>query len=107
MTVAASATDAAAIAHIAGRYSYAPVRGRDEAHYLIRARAQFQLAIERDGDAWIIHDRVTGIFGAGESPSEAIRDFQRATTEHLDVLERQDSLSDDLQAQLRYLRDRV
>ena len=63
--------------------------------------------MEREGQVWIVHDRVTGIHGAGETPSEALGDFQRAAIEHLDVLERQDALSEDLQAQLLYLRERV
>jgi hypothetical protein len=54
-----------------------------------------------------VADQETGIYGAGASPSEALDDFLRAVKEHLDVLERQELLSDDLTAQLRYLRERV
>lgn len=56
---------------------------------------------------WTIRDGFTGIFGSGATPEAAYEDFQRALREHLDVLSRQDVLSDDLSAQLAYLRHRL
>ncbi len=106
MTVTASATEADAAAYIEG-VTYAPLNGGSAGQYVVQGRRQFHVEVERDGGAWIVHDRVSGIHGAGETPSEALGDFQRAAREHLDVLERQDALSEDLEAQLRYLRERV
>lgn len=55
---------------------------------------------------WTVRDIATGIFGSGSSEAEALRDFYSALFEHRDVLERQSELSDDLAAQLAYLRFR-
>jgi hypothetical protein len=49
----------------------------------------------------------TGIFGHGDDALGAIRDFQAAIVEHLDVLERRPALSNELAWQLDYLRARV
>ena len=107
MTVTASATDEGAVAYTEG-VAYALLQGGSpEEHYVFRGRPQFRVEVEREGEVWIVHDRVTGIHGAGETPSDALGDFQRAVTEHLDVLERQDAISEDLQVQLLYLRERV
>jgi predicted RNase H-like HicB family nuclease len=107
MTVTASATDEVATTYIAG-VTYAPLsKDSLEEHYVFQGSPQFRVEVEREDQVWIVHDRVTGIHGAGETPSEALGDFQRAAMEHLDVLERQDALSEDLQAQLLYLRERV
>jgi predicted RNase H-like HicB family nuclease len=65
-----------------------------------------EIAEEHDG-YWTVHDVETGIFGSGETQEAAREDFERALHEHLDVLERQDSLSDELTAQLTYLRFRL
>ena len=59
------------------------------------------------GENWIVLDRVTGIHGVGQEPSEAVQDFARALAEHLDMLSRQDDLSDDLRGQLAYLQLRL
>jgi hypothetical protein len=53
---------------------------------------------------YVTADLVTGIFGFGEDLNAAIVDLAAALQEHRDVLERQDSLSPDLQDQLNYLR---
>jgi hypothetical protein len=65
-----------------------------------------ELLEEHDG-VWILRDVETGIFGSGPDPDGANQDFQAALREHRDVLESQAALSDDLQAQLQYLRRRL
>lgn len=55
----------------------------------------------------LIDERRTAICGEGPTHLDAIRDFQRAVREHLDVLERQPELSPELADQLDYLRARV
>ena len=62
-----------------------------------------EIVEERDG-YWTVRDPETGIFGSGATEAAAHEDFRRALAEHLDVLERQDSLSAELLAQLSYLR---
>jgi hypothetical protein len=64
-------------------------------------------AIEETDGVWTVRDLETGIFGSGDSELEALRDFRVALDEHRDVLERQPVLSDDLAAQLAYLRFRL
>ena len=61
--------------------------------------------LERSDSGFIASDRLTGIFGSGPDPNEAIRDLFAALHEHRDVLERQESLSPGLQEQLGYLRE--
>lgn len=65
------------------------------------------IKVESDADCVVATDSVTGIFGAGESVSEALADLGQALVEHLDVLERQQALTLGLQEQLWYLRRRV
>jgi hypothetical protein len=102
----ASGTEEQVVAGFAAGYVYASsFTPADE--YIVRARPGFHLAVEHDADCWIVTDPETGVHGAGESPSDALADFLRAASEHVDVLERQPALSDDLAAQLRYLRDRI
>ena len=72
-----------------------------------RGRKRFQLQRQREGDTFLVTDLPTGIFGSGSDLNAAIRDFYVAAAEHLDVLERQDELSDELAAQREYLRARV
>lgn len=71
-------------------------------HPLLSFSAALEVA-ESDG-VWTLADRETGIFGAGPDQDSAARDFAAALREHRDVLERQATLSEELQAQLRYLR---
>lgn len=59
---------------------------------------------EHSDTGFVTSDLVTGIFGFGEDLNAAIVDLAAALQEHRDVLERQDSLSPDLQEQLNYLR---
>jgi hypothetical protein len=107
VTVAtASGTEEKAVAHVAAEFSYASVFTPAEA-YTLRARPGFPIDVEHDGGVWILADPETGVHGAGETPSDAVRDFFRAVHEHVEVLERQAELSADLQAQLSYLRDRL
>jgi hypothetical protein len=70
------------------------------------SRSFHDILEEHDG-YWTVRNPETGIFGSGADPRAAFDDFENALREHLDVLSRQDSLSDDLQAQLRYLQQRL
>jgi hypothetical protein len=106
MTASASATEEQVITHVDVNTVYGSAFKPAE-HYTVPARPGFALRVERDGDTWIIDDPLAGVHGAGQSPSEALRDFQAATLEHVDVLERQETLSDALCAQLKYLRARI
>ena len=106
MTVTASATDRDLIGDGEGASYGTPVR-ESAASYTVRSSPAFHLVLEPSGKTWTVIDRRTGIYGAGDTPIDALDDFRRAAMEHLDVLERQDSLSDDLTAQLQYLRERI
>jgi hypothetical protein len=105
MTVTASATDRELLGHAEGS-SYGALSER-EAGYVIRPRPAFDLEPRRTGKQWTVVDRQTGIHGVGETPTDALADFRRAAVEHLDVLERQEALSEDLVAQRDYLRLRL
>lgn len=65
---------------------------------------EVQWTLERGETGWTATDLMTGIFGFGADPNEAIVDLIHALREHRDVLERQDRLSPDLEQQLAYLR---
>jgi hypothetical protein len=65
-----------------------------------------EIVEEHDGH-WTVRNPETGIFGSGPDRDAAVEDFERALREHLDVLGRQAELSDDLTAQLVYLRQRL
>jgi len=80
-----------------------------EANY--EAPARHALVVEsswtEDGSMlFTVSDPVTGIFGTGRVPIEAVQDLSRALREHREVLEAQDSLSPALEDQLRYLQHR-
>lgn len=80
-----------------------------EANY--KAPARQALTVERnwteDGSLlFTVSDPVTGIFGTGSAPIDAVRDLARAQKEHREVLEAQESLSPALEEQLRYLQRR-
>jgi hypothetical protein len=75
--------------------------------YRLELPPDFDVDFEHRGRHWVVRDRETGIFGRGDDPLSAVRDFARATADHLDVLERQEALSQGLTAQLQYLRERV
>lgn len=105
MTVTASATDRDLLGHAEGA-PYGPLSG-DATCYVVHTRPHFDLVPGRTGDLWTVVDKVTGIHGVGEAPTDALADFWHAVAEHLDVLERQEALSEDLAAQRDYLRDRV
>jgi hypothetical protein len=66
-----------------------------------------QEIFEEHEDYWTVRDRETGIFGSGPTREAALEDFQRALRDHFNVLTRQAELSDDLAAQLVYLRQRL
>jgi hypothetical protein len=65
-----------------------------------------EVAEEHDG-YWTVRNVETGIFGSGPDRDAAFADFERALREHFDVLESQNELSEDLAAQLIYLRQRL
>lgn len=79
-----------------------------EANY--EAPARQRLVVEsswtEDGVLFTVSDPVTGIFGAGSVPIEAVQDLAQAQKEHREVLEAQESLSPALEEQLRYLQRR-
>jgi hypothetical protein len=77
------------------------------AGYSLEQSPSFHIDVHLSGETTTVVDRETGVFGIGASPREALDDFRRAVREHLDVLERQESLSDDLTAQFQYLRERL
>lgn len=79
----------------------------DYTSYKITPAPSFDFKLQRGGDYWIVRDRQTGIYGDAENLSEALEEFYRAAAQHLDVLERQDALSEELSWQLNYLRTRV
>jgi len=107
MTVAtASGTEEQIVVGSTAGYSYASSFTPAE-QYVLTARPGFHLMIEHEAECWVVSDPETGVHGAGDSPSDALADFLAAVAEHVDVLERQPALSDDLAAQLRYLRDRI
>lgn len=72
-----------------------------------RRRPRFKLAYRNTGGTRVIVDLPTGVFGAGPDIRAALQDFAEAATAHLDVLERQPELSDELLSQRDYLRERV
>lgn len=74
--------------------------------YVVLSYSTNEVVAENEG-LWTVRDLHTGIFGAGDDVDTATDDFHLALREHLDVLERQPDLSEGLEAQLRYLRDRI
>jgi hypothetical protein len=83
---------------------------REPPSYVLEAAKMppsFSIRLERGDGYVIVTDRPTGIFGQGEDVLAAVQDFQAAVSEHLDVLERQSALSEELTWQLEYLRARV
>jgi hypothetical protein len=75
--------------------------------YTVALSPSFHLQVQRGEGYFTVTDEPTGIYGQGEDVSAAIRDFLTAVSEHLDVLERQPALSEELAWQLDYLRARV
>jgi hypothetical protein len=63
--------------------------------------------VEQHEGYWTVRDLETGIFGSGPSVEAAHEAFVRALEEHFDVLNAQDALTADLNAQLAYLRQRL
>ena len=60
--------------------------------------------LEPHDDYWTAVDPETGIFGSGPDRDAALEDLRQALHEHLEVLDRQEALSEELWAQLVYLR---
>lgn len=75
--------------------------------YRITPAPSFSFELERGNGYWIVRDSETGIYGTAEDVLGALKDFFRAAAQHLDVLKRQEALSDELSWQLAYLRARV
>ena len=92
---------------VSNRVSYHSIGTEGFTVYEVNGKPALDAVIERSGQNWIVRDRVTGIHGVGQEPSEAVHDFARALAEHLDLLSRQDDLSDDLRGQLAYLQLRL
>ena len=67
----------------------------------------FELHYHRGNGYWMISDAQTAIYGYGRRLADARRDFQVAVVQHLDVLENEERLSEELTWQLEYLRARV
>lgn len=80
---------------------YAPVSEYDYRVFSPTIRCTVE---ERENGGFVVAEEVTGIFGAGADRNLAFHDLFAALYEHLDVLERQESLSPGLQEQLDYLR---
>jgi hypothetical protein len=80
-----------------------------EMNYEAPARQALVVEASRTEDGGVLFtvaDPVTGIFGAGRAPIEAVQDLALAQREHREVLEAQESLSPALEEQLRYLQRR-
>jgi predicted RNase H-like HicB family nuclease len=60
--------------------------------------------IYESADGISVEDADTGVFGAGDSFYEAVKDLREALQDHLVVLTEEDSLSPNLQHQLDVLR---
>jgi hypothetical protein len=75
--------------------------------YSVRPPPAFQIVVEHGDGYTIIREANTGIFGSAPDIAEAFRDLRQAIAEHLDVLQRQPALSDELQWQLKYMQARV
>jgi hypothetical protein len=80
-----------------------------EANYEAPARQALAVETSRTEDGGLlfsVSDPITGIFGTGGTPIEAVRDLAQAQKEHQEVLEAQEHLSPALEEQLRYLQRR-
>lgn len=86
------------------RYRRAAWSGRS---YRLEPAPSLTIAVERADDCTVVREMVVGVYGAGADLREAWEDFTTALAQHLDVLERQEALSDELSRQLAYLRERV
>ncbi len=103
MTITASAADAPVVMDARVTYNQ-PTQWTT---YQVTSGPRLRISTARGGEGWLVVDQVTGIHGVGAEFSEAIKDFATALREHLDVLEHEADLSDDLARQLDYLRERV
>lgn len=92
--------------HVRYRRETSKERG-SRASYNLVPRPGFKLRPIRGDGYWIVEDTETGIHGDAENVQGALREFYRAANEHLDVLERQSELSDELTHQLKYLQQRI
>lgn len=60
--------------------------------------------LEIDRDNVVALEATTGIFGVGPTLADAVTDLRAALAEHRDVLRSEDKLSEELSAQLQFLR---
>ncbi len=67
-------------------------------------RQALNVRIYESAEDVAVEDPATGVFGAGDDLDTAIRDFQAALQDHLDVLANEDALAPPLQRQLEILR---
>ncbi len=90
-----------------GRIVY--VQQHYESSYNMRSTPSFDFGFQHTEEGyWLVWDRATGIFGEGDTPLDAIGDFEQTAARHLAVLERQrDSLPEGQLWQLDYLSERV
>lgn len=65
--------------------------------------APIRVDLSNEDGLVILVDPATGIFGAGESSADAVRDLSAALIGHRDVLQSQANLSAELQRQLHVL----
>jgi hypothetical protein len=109
VTASASALDPALLAPDSrvDEYRRDPALDPDWLHYSLDVAPAFQVRLDRASNGWLVTDQPSGIHGFGQTPLDAMNDFREAAREHLDVLEREEVLSDDLGWQLEYLRARL
>jgi hypothetical protein len=67
----------------------------------------FNVTVSEEDGIWVVVDRVSGIFGSGETAAEGLEDFCHAVRDHLEMLETEEHLAEPLQRQLAYLRSRI
>ncbi len=69
--------------------------------------APVRVRIEAEDGSFYAEEPTTGVFGAGATVAAALDDLRAALREHLDVLQAEEHLSEELQRQLRFLRQHV
>ncbi len=88
-------------------YRHTEANAAYEIHPAALFDLEFDLHRHRGNGYWIVWEAQTGIHGYGRRLSQAREDFQVAVKQHLEVLEGEESLSEELAWQLEYLRARV
>lgn len=75
--------------------------------YHLTPSPTLRVVVEHVGDMTVVREVAVGIYGVGPNIWDAWKDFRAAVQQHLDVLERQEALSDALAGQLAYLHARL